>query len=279
MVTDDAIVLRLVDWSETSYIAGLLTREHGKVSATAKGAKRQTPSVQAKFSGGLEVATSGQAVLIIREGRDLANLTEWHLHDAHWRLRRDLRAYELAMYAIDLTHHMLHDHDPHPRSFEALRDALSVLGDDSIGGDDAPALLRFQWALIDDAGYRPMLDTPSAAQTLHFSAQAGGLVDGPTAESWKVRRSTIDLLRQMNGDAPCPSSSKGEGRGEGETATIRTAPGSPRSSQPSAPEGRGGKPGVEPINIDRANRLLCAYCRAILDRQLPTMRAILESRS
>jgi DNA repair protein RecO (recombination protein O) len=246
-VTDDAIVLRLVDWSETSHIVGLLTRGHGKVSATAKGAKRQTPSVQAKFSGGLEVATLGEAVLIIREGRDLANLTEWNLVNAHWRLRRDLRSYELAMYAVDLTHHMLHDHDPHPRSFEALREVLAVLGAPASHGDDALALLHFQWSLIDDAGYRPALDRDAnsgrpletSGQTMHFSAVAGGLVNNAGADAWPVRRSTIELLRSLNGDAPSK---------------------------------------VQPVSIDRANRLLCAYCRAILDHQLPTMRAILESR-
>ena len=247
---DKAVVLRLVDWSESSQIAVTLTREHGKVSATAKGAKRQTPSVMAKFSGGLELATRGEAVWIAKAGRDLGNLIEWNLLDGYWRLRRDLRAFDLAMYAVDLAHHLLHDHDPHPRSFDALARLLDQLGrtngELAIGQADisSAALLAFQWALVDDAGYRPVLDRDAqsgaaldeSATVRAFSAAAGGLVEGH-ADAWKVRQATVALLR-------------------------RVAAGEDLSDAGAA-------------DVSRANRLLCAYCRAILDKQLPTMAAVL----
>jgi DNA repair protein RecO (recombination protein O) len=241
---DQAVVLRLVDWSETSQIAVLLTREHGKISAVAKGAKRQTPSIASRFSGGLELLCRGEAVYITKSGRDLANLIEWDLRDGHWSIRRDLQAFDLAMYAVDLTHHMLHDDDPHPTTFAALVDVLAALDG---GGPKPPlrsglawgqALLRFQWAVIDDCGYRPMLDEPDRAEssTLLFSASSGGLVSG-AKDQWKVRQTTVALLRRLSMDEAT----------DDEPAEV----------------------------VQRANRLLCAYCRAILDKQLPTMAAIL----
>jgi len=246
-VKDEAIVLRLIDWSETSQIAVLLSRAHGKISATAKGAKRQTPSVLAKFSGGLELLCRGEAIFITKVGRDLANLIEWDLRDGHWSIRRNLRAFELAMYAVDLTHHMLGDDDPHPATFDALAGLLKTLDRGDGGGGSGPALrfgpgwaealLGFQWAIIEDCGYRPVLETPDTAEsaTLLFSASAGGLVAG-AKDQWKVRRGTVDLLRAL---------AAGE--------SIEAAPSE---------------------SVDRANRLLCAYCRAMLDKQLPTMAAV-----
>jgi DNA repair protein RecO (recombination protein O) len=236
--SDDAICLRLQDWSETSQVLVMLTATHGKLSAVAKGAKRQTPSALARFSGGLELLTLGQAMLIVKSTTDLANLTEWNLLDAHWHLRRELRAFQLGMYAADLTHHMVIDHDPHPGLFEALRQMLAELSEPATRES---ATLRYQWRLAEELGYRPQLnqdaqtgeELPADQQTLGFSPIAGGIIVSSVPEAWRVRRRTVDLLRRVAAD---------------ETIDQAAA-----------------------ADVQRANKLLCAYFRAILDRQLPTM--------
>ncbi|MDH3583754.1 MAG: DNA repair protein RecO, partial [Phycisphaerae bacterium] len=153
--TDSAICIRKLDWSETSQIVVLMTEGHGKVSATAKGAKRQSPSTLAKFSGGIELLTAGEAVLITKPTADLANLIEWDLREGHWHLRRDLAGFHRAMYAADLVHHLVQDRDPHPETYRLLKRFLEELADSSRG---AGALLRFQWGLIEDLGFQPILD-------------------------------------------------------------------------------------------------------------------------
>lgn len=242
-VKTQAICLRLMDWSETSQIAVLLCENHGKISAMAKGAKRQTPSTMQRFSGGVELLTRGEAMIITKAHVELANLIEWNLQEAHWHLRKDLAAYRLAMYAADLTSHLLHDHDPHPVTFKALAGFLAALADRQT--HDA-ALLRFQWALVNDLGYRPTLDHDAQtgealdeeAATLAFDPIAGGIVSDTGASGrWRVRKETVLLLRDM-----------AAGRAI-ERATAEA--------------------------LVRSNRLLCAYFRAMLDRQLPTMDVLL----
>ncbi len=257
---DNAVCIRLIDWSETSQIVALLTEEHGQVRGVAKGSKRTSPSSVARYSGGIELLTLGEVVGIIKPTADLATLTEWDLQQPHWHLRRDLRAQEFGLYAADLAGAMLADHDAHPRAFTALVTLLRELADAATR--DA-ALLRFQWELLDDCGYRPELEadvrsgeplTDDPDDHLLFDARRGGLAragspNGPgetgaiggmrNATSWPTLPGTITALRRLA---------------------------DPNDRSP-----------TDPTDTRRANRLLCTYARAILDRQLPTMQAILST--
>ncbi len=243
VIRDDAICLRLLDWSETSQIVVLLTAEYGKISGAAKGAKRTNPSAIQKFSGGFDLLTRGEVVLYTKAGRELANLAEWDLRETHPHLRRELRAHQLAMYAADMTHHLLSDHDPHRATFDALVGFLEALAD---AKRHAPALVAFQWRVIEDCGYRPELEQDAEtgaaldreAGTVAFSPLAGGLVaDTGAGDRWRTRQGTAAVLRRAAG---------------GESLTDLPAP-----------------------DVERAARLLCTYIRSIIDRHLATMDAIL----
>lgn len=241
-IKDQAICIRHLDWSETSQVVVLLTREHGKVRGLAKGSRRMTPSSVQKFSGGIELLTLGEIVFVTRQTSELATLTEWDLQNDFHHLRRSLPAQHAAMYAADLCHALLADHDPHPRAYEVLATFLSELVDPArVQG----ALLRFQWALLEDVGYRPELERDALtgaeladAAMYAFDPRAGGLTAqaGVGAQDWRVRGETVKLLR-------------GVANGAGESVDEEVA--------------------------RRANRLLCAYARAILDHELPTMRLVL----
>ena len=235
-ITDMAVCIRRWDFSETSQTVSLFAREHGILRALAKGAKRS----RGAFSGGLDVLTRGQIVAIVKTGRELATLTEWHLQETYRVLRQRLDANRAGLYMADLIHHMLTDHDPHTRLFDALLEALDELADASKVG---AALLRLQWVLLEETGYRPELERDAEtgrtldgdSPALAFSANAGGLVaptDAP--DRWLVRRTTADLLRSL---------------AAGESIYK-----------------------IDAETINRANRLLASYCRDLIGEELPTVR-------
>lgn len=250
---DLAVCIRHLDWSETSQIVGLITREHGKVSGLAKGSKRTSKSSVARFSGGIDLLTVGEVVGILKPNVELATLVEWDLQQPNRHLHYDLVAQRLGLYAADLCNAILAEHDAHPRVYEALVEYLAALAERG-GAARQAALLRFQWRLLEDLGYRPELDADAVSgetlapdeSTYTFDARAGGVTRQPTgltgtgmgAGPWRVRRETVFALRavasgQLNGSTDLKS-------------------------------------------IERANRLLCVYARAILDRHLPTMDFVLE---
>lgn len=234
-ISDAAVCLRRWDFSETSQTVALLTREHGVIRGLAKGAKRERGS----FSGGFDVLTGGHLVAIVKPGRDLATLTEWKLQDVYRGLRHDLAANRAGLYMADLAAHMVTDHDPHPGLFAALVSALRASADDP--AQSAAALLGFQWTLLHETGYRPRLTPAEGAirededGAVAFSAVAGGVVAPGVPGAWRVRRATLDLLAQIEG---------------GLDPLATTA--------------------VPPDSVDRANRLLASYARALLGDELPT---------
>lgn len=239
---DQAICIRHIDWSETSQVVVLLTQAHGKLRGLAKGSKRQSPSSVQRFSGGIELLTMGQVVAVTKSTAELATLTEWDLQNDYHYLRRDLKAQQLAMYAADLCNAILADEDAHPGAFDVMSAFLAELGSK---GDHPGALLRFQWALLQDCGYRPELDRDvrlgdalGQSKAYTFDPIAGGLTVENGVADWRVRKQTVSLLRML---------SAGKSINE-----------------------------VDADSVGRANRLLCVYARAILDKELPTMRKVLE---
>jgi len=262
--TDNAVVLRSIEWSESSQIVVLLTEAHGKVRGLAKGAKRMSPSSVQRFSGGIELLTIGEVIARTRPTTELAVVTEWDLRDDLFALRRDLRALELAAYAASLCDAVLAPEDPHPWTYHAIRGFLDAVkahvAAGRTGGHDA-SLLAFQWAVLTDNGYMPELhadvhsgEAIGERASLRFDPRAGGLTRDAAPHNWGVRGETVALLRTV-------ADAYQAARDAGDPTTTLPLPDAPPDAPPDA--------------IDRANRLLCSYARALLDTELPAMRAVL----
>src|SRR5436305_7864485 len=83
-----ALVLRTADWSESSRIATLWTREFGKVRALAKGGRR----LKSNFDTALDLLTECSIVFLRKSSGSLDLLTEAQVVRRFPRLRTDLPA-------------------------------------------------------------------------------------------------------------------------------------------------------------------------------------------
>src|SRR5207248_8651680 len=93
-----ALVLRTTDWSESSRICTLWTREFGKVRALAKGGRR----LKSAFENALDLLTVCRIVLIRKSSGSLDLLTEAQVVQRFGRLRTDLTALYAAYYVAEL---------------------------------------------------------------------------------------------------------------------------------------------------------------------------------
>ena len=218
-IQDHAVCVRHWDWSETSQTVSLMTREYGLIRCIAKGSKRE----KAAFSGGLEIATMGHMVAIVKPNSDLAILTAWDLVEPMYLIRQSLERFHACMFAIDLIPRLINDHDPHPYIYDALIQTLQAIASPDLGASSQgihAQLAWYQWQLLEETGARPELmadvytgeELDEDAQVYGFSPMLGGLTLDPMhitddrsstalSDTWRVRRSTVDLLRQLRSGA------------------------------------------------------------------------------
>jgi DNA repair protein RecO (recombination protein O) len=175
----EALVLQTTDWSESSRIATLWTREYGKVRVLAKGGRR----LKSAFENALDLLTHCTIVLIRKSSGSLDLLTEARVVQRFSRLRTDLSALYGAYYVAELLSDWTEDYDPHPPLFD---EALATLREVGLPGGPAvevgPRVMRFEAVLLRELGYGPALDACAACGEAlagtggWFSPAAGGAV-------------------------------------------------------------------------------------------------------
>jgi len=201
VIGDEAVVLGRLDYSETSQILVLFTREHGKVRAIAKGVKRSTKT---RFAVGVDLLDIGRVMLSSRQerGEALATLTEWKQTRSLSGLREKLVRIHGGQYAGEITAHLTEDWDPHAELFDALTATLAGLAE---AEEALPAVVGYQWTLLDHIGSLPRFDACVAcgreSELTHFSSFEGGLVcrhcEPGRVEKWEVGEATIAILRGL----------------------------------------------------------------------------------
>ena len=118
-IKDNAIVLRRLDYSETSQVLAFFTRRHGQRRLIAKGVKRSTKK---KFSPGIDLLEQGELVFWHRPQSEsgLATLTEWRQTNLFVGLRAGLDRWYAGQYAAEITASMTQENDPHPALYDAF---------------------------------------------------------------------------------------------------------------------------------------------------------------
>ncbi|MDT9001289.1 DNA repair protein RecO [Paucibacter sp. APW11] len=160
--TQPAYVLHHYDWSESSLILDLFTREQGRLAVVAKGAKRpysQLRSVLLPFQR-LQVSLSKPA-----RGEEGAPEVQT-LRGAEWAGGHTLpagAALFTGYYLNELLLKLLARQDPHPALFDAYARTLPLLQ----AGEDAlaqAALRAFELRLLSETGLLPDLSLATLTQ-------------------------------------------------------------------------------------------------------------------
>jgi len=207
LYSTNAIVTHRTNFGETDRLVTLYTRERGKISTIAKGARKPI----SRLSGATELLTYGRFQLAT--GKNLDVITQIEVKESFPRIRADLRKTAYSTYLAELIDKVVEERDPNPDAFDLLLSALYLM---ERPNDPEKIARMFDLKLMKLVGYEPTLDRcitpqkglkPLPKGGLHFSPELGGVVCrqyGPLPEdAFSVSREALSTMTTlMAADAP-----------------------------------------------------------------------------
>jgi DNA repair protein RecO (recombination protein O) len=195
----EAVVLRHADWGEADRMLTLYTREHGKLRAIAKGARK----IRSRKAGHLEPFT--HITLQLAKTRDLPIVTQVETLDPYQPLRENLMLTGYASYVMELLDRFTYEEEGgNLPLFRLLTDTLARLCTPA----ETWAVVRYyEMRLLDYLGFRPQLvecaNCRAEIQPVdqYFSPSAGGVICPKCGNGlpglWNISVDALKYLRHF----------------------------------------------------------------------------------
>ena len=199
----EAVVLRGVDFSETSRIVTFLTPDRGRMACMAKGVRRR----RSAFAGVLDTFNRVELVYYWKDGRQVQTLAEATLLDGFPAIKRDPARGVYAGFPLELVYRAAHENEPSRGLYEALTAGLSAL---CAWSHDVRTHACWQaLRLIGAAGFAPEMEVcVRCGKTLGDAAGFaldGGLCCLGCRPDRRIAQATQAALRAMSAAATaCP---------------------------------------------------------------------------
>lgn len=199
----EAIVIRRANLGEADRVVTLFTRERGKLSTVAKGARKP----RSRFAGRLELFTQLHALLA--QGRTLDVISQVDVIDPFAALRADLARMGAASFVAEVTDKATPDREAQPAIYTALRQALRMIS----AGDPEITVIWYAAQILSLSGYGPVVDRcvvcgKTVAGSGGFSFSLGGSLcaadrarDPEASPASAVALAAIGFLREASAAA------------------------------------------------------------------------------
>lgn len=206
----DAIVIRQVDFSESSRVVTFFSREFGKFAALAKGAKR----LKGPFDAALDLLSTCRIVFIRKSHGTLNLLTEARLvsrfQPQNSGAKGGLSSLYGGYYVAELLSGLTEDFDPSPQLYDLAAGTLTRLSSE----DSLPSsvIIHFEISFLQQIGLLPNLFECSVCggsvehkgRYAHWVSQGGVLCEACRREEYagtSISAGSIEVLRRMTQDS------------------------------------------------------------------------------
>ena len=189
IVKTEAVVLRKLDYSDTSSIVSLYTSEFGKLSAIIKGGRNP----KSKMGMIADPPNHLEIIIYKKDTREVQFLSGAEIISHFPHLKEDLNTLKFVYAVIELVQKLTPDDEPNKRLFYGLVRILSLFNT----SDERPEIIfsRFTLFFIEELGYGINLDRCSVCEstdldkkTLGYNLERGLLCD-------KCKREELDNFK------------------------------------------------------------------------------------
>ncbi len=176
---DEAICLRVINFSESSQVVTLFARQAGLLALLAKGSRKMAKAGTFSLGAPIDQLARGEVVYIPPRGTaELGTLTAWDLMDYQAAMRKSLPAFYAGQIICEIIMALLSGQEPHTQLYDELAPGLAALG----GSQTQRLFLSIAKCILIATGYQPQLENCLVCQSpvrpgipAQFCPQRGGV--------------------------------------------------------------------------------------------------------
>jgi len=202
IVKTKAVVIKKLDYGDTSKIATFFTEDFGKISAIIKGAR----SPKSKMGSVVDILNTVQIVYYKKEGREIQLISQADLINHYSKIKEDLEKLKYASAVAELLLSLTLEDEAHPKLFKGAVKILDLMNEN--GNLPEYYFIKFLLFFLKETGYEIQLEKCSicgketeAGQAYSFSYNSGivcGDCAGGQLISYEFSPELFNLLLCLN---------------------------------------------------------------------------------
>ena len=196
----EALVLRGVDFSETSRVVTFFTPERGRFACMAKGARR----VKSPLRGILDTFNRIELVYYWKDSRSVQSMSEASLLANYSGIKGNLAKSTYGAFVLELINHMAHENEPSEALFAETVRGFEAL--DETTGDVRTACCRQVLRALRVGGFGPATehchDCGEDVTASRWFSYAGGAACDRCRGDVRLGLEGMGLFKKLLGNAP-----------------------------------------------------------------------------
>lgn len=190
ITTSKAIILRCIDYQNSSKIITVLSQAHGKIALIAKGAKKP----KSKLAGVIEVGNILEVTYYFKASRNIQTLSEASIIYQSLNFRKDFERASILYSSLELISQLVHENEENDQTFSFVFNFIRWLGD--VEEIHASIFAYVQLRLTQITGIGLIDQSSDSDETVYLNISSGTLADDPDSElAYKLTKKQSHFLK------------------------------------------------------------------------------------